>query len=168
MSTIGSPIKGVEHSGRSNTGCRAHTILTRSGSSRAQRVEVSSVVEALAALTRAIARHGFSHFMARVDSLARIVAFYIGTLKGIGPVWQRTAVDFATRRLPSPYIPPRIIALRCSTGAIRRAPAATGRPRLETLPSCPTRCTSCQRWTPSMLTGQDPDLRIRKRRFRDP
>lgn len=40
---------------------------------------------------------GFCHFAARPGDLVALDAFYIGKLKGIGPVYQLTAVDTATR-----------------------------------------------------------------------
>lgn len=40
---------------------------------------------------------GFCHWAARPGDLVALDGFYIGNLKGIGPVWQLTAVDTATR-----------------------------------------------------------------------
>jgi transposase InsO family protein len=40
---------------------------------------------------------GFCHFAARPGDLVALDTFYVGRLKGIGPVWQLTAVDTATR-----------------------------------------------------------------------
>jgi transposase len=40
---------------------------------------------------------GFCHFAARPGDLVAFDSFYIGNLKGVGPVWQLTAVDTATR-----------------------------------------------------------------------
>jgi transposase len=40
---------------------------------------------------------GFCHFAARPGDLVALDSFYIGNLKGVGPVWQLTAVDTATR-----------------------------------------------------------------------
>lgn len=40
---------------------------------------------------------GFCHFAARPGDLVALDTFYIGKLKGIGPVYQLTAVDTATR-----------------------------------------------------------------------
>ena len=40
---------------------------------------------------------GFCHFAARPGDLVALDSFYVGKLKGIGPVWQLTAVDTATR-----------------------------------------------------------------------
>jgi transposase InsO family protein len=40
---------------------------------------------------------GFCHFAARPGDLVALDTFYVGKLKDIGPVWQLTAVDTATR-----------------------------------------------------------------------
>jgi hypothetical protein len=40
---------------------------------------------------------GFCHFAARPGDLVAFHTFYVGKLKGIGPVWQLPAVDTATR-----------------------------------------------------------------------
>jgi len=40
---------------------------------------------------------GFCHFAARPGDLVALDSFFIGKLKGVGPVWQLTAVDTATR-----------------------------------------------------------------------
>ncbi len=40
---------------------------------------------------------GFCHFAARPGDLVALDSFFIGNLKGVGPVWQLTAVDTATR-----------------------------------------------------------------------
>jgi len=63
-------------------------------------------VAALAALTaadtglvapRALEPYGFCLFASRPGELVGLDCFYVGKLKGIGPVWQLTAVDTATR-----------------------------------------------------------------------
>lgn len=63
-------------------------------------------VAALAALTaadtgllapRALEPYGFCLCAARAGDLVGLDAFYVGKLKGIGPIWQLTAVDTATR-----------------------------------------------------------------------
>jgi transposase InsO family protein len=63
-------------------------------------------VAALAALTaaetgllapRALGPYGFCLFASRPGDLVGLDAFYVGKLKGIGPIWQLTAVDTATR-----------------------------------------------------------------------
>ncbi len=40
---------------------------------------------------------GFCHFAARPGDLVALDSFYVGTLKGVGKVWQFTAVDTRTR-----------------------------------------------------------------------
>ena len=40
---------------------------------------------------------GFCHFAARPGDLVALDSFYVGKLKGIGPIWQFTAVDTHTR-----------------------------------------------------------------------
>lgn len=40
---------------------------------------------------------GFCHFASRPGDLVALDSFFIGKLKGVGPVWQLTAVDTATR-----------------------------------------------------------------------
>ena len=40
---------------------------------------------------------GFCHFAAQPGDLVALDSFFIGKLKGVGPVWQLTAVDTATR-----------------------------------------------------------------------
>jgi transposase InsO family protein len=40
---------------------------------------------------------GFCHFAANPGDLVALDSFFIGKLKGVGPVWQLTAVDTATR-----------------------------------------------------------------------
>jgi len=40
---------------------------------------------------------GFCHFAARPGDLVALDSFFIGKLKGVGPVWQLTALDTATR-----------------------------------------------------------------------
>jgi transposase InsO family protein len=40
---------------------------------------------------------GFCHFAARPGDLVALDSFFIGKLKGVGPVWQLTAVDTTTR-----------------------------------------------------------------------
>jgi transposase InsO family protein len=40
---------------------------------------------------------GFCHFAARPGDLVALDSFFIGKLKGVGPVWQLTAIDTATR-----------------------------------------------------------------------
>jgi hypothetical protein len=40
---------------------------------------------------------GFCHFAPDPGQLVALDAFYVGRLKGVGTVWQLTAVDTATR-----------------------------------------------------------------------
>jgi hypothetical protein len=40
---------------------------------------------------------GLCHFAAHPGDLFTLDTFYVGKLKGIGPVWQLTPVDIATR-----------------------------------------------------------------------
>jgi len=63
-------------------------------------------VAALAALTaadtglvapRALGPYGFCLYASQPGDLVGLDCFYVGKLKGIGPVWQLTAVDTATR-----------------------------------------------------------------------
>jgi len=48
---------------------------------------------------------GFCHFAARPGDLVALDTFYVGKLKGIGPVWQLTAVDTATRYAVASLVP---------------------------------------------------------------
>lgn len=40
---------------------------------------------------------GFCHFAARPGDLVALDSFYVGKLKGVGPIWQFTAIDTHTR-----------------------------------------------------------------------
>lgn len=67
---------------------------------RHQRVARAAAVAASTGLiTRPALRDpiGFCHWAARPGDLVAMDGFYIGNLKGVGPVWQLTAVDTATR-----------------------------------------------------------------------
>jgi transposase InsO family protein len=80
----------------------AQKILNRHGlGRRRQRVGVlAQVTAATTGLVTDDAKHGpfgFCHFAARPGDLVALDSFYIGNLKGVGPVWQLTAVDTATR-----------------------------------------------------------------------
>ena len=46
---------------------------------------------------RALGPYGFCLFASRPGDVVGLDAFYVGKLKGIGPIWQLTAVDTATR-----------------------------------------------------------------------
>ena len=67
---------------------------------RSQRIARAAAVAAAAGLDTEPARKepfGFCHWAARPGDLVAMDGFYIGNLKGVGPVWQLTAVDTATR-----------------------------------------------------------------------
>ena len=67
---------------------------------RHQRVARAAAVTATTGLvTRPALKDpiGFCHWAARPGDLVAMDGFYIGNLKGVGPVWQLTAVDTATR-----------------------------------------------------------------------
>lgn len=67
---------------------------------RHQRVARAAAVAATTGLvTRPALKDpiGFCHWAARPGDLVAMDGFYIGNLKGLGPVWQLTAVDTATR-----------------------------------------------------------------------
>jgi transposase InsO family protein len=77
-------------------------ILGRHGLGR-RRQRVGALAQLTAATTGLLvddAREGpfgFCHFAARPGDLVALDSFYIGNLKGVGKVWQLTAVDTATR-----------------------------------------------------------------------
>lgn len=67
---------------------------------RHQRVARAAAVAATTGLiTRPALKDpiGFCHWAAKPGDLVAMDGFYIGNLKGVGPVWQLTAVDTATR-----------------------------------------------------------------------
>jgi transposase InsO family protein len=68
---------------------------------RAQRVRaLAQITAADSGLVTDDARSGpfgFCHFAARPGDLVALDTFYVGRLKGVGQVWQLTAVDTATR-----------------------------------------------------------------------
>ena len=67
---------------------------------RHQRVARAAAVAAVGGLiTRPAVEDpiGFCHWAASPGELVALDSFYIGNLKGVGPVWQLTAVDTATR-----------------------------------------------------------------------
>lgn len=75
-------------------------VLTRHGlATRAQRIETLAALTAASTgvITRQSDPYGFCHFAAAAGDLVGLDAFYVGKLKGIGAVWQLTAVDTATR-----------------------------------------------------------------------
>jgi transposase InsO family protein len=77
-------------------------ILNRSGlGRRRQRVgalaQLTAVTTGLATEPALEGPFGFCHFAANPGDLVALDSFFIGKLKGVGPVWQLTAVDTATR-----------------------------------------------------------------------
>ena len=67
---------------------------------RSQRVARAAAVAAAGGLLTRPALNepiGFCHWAARPGDLVALDGFYVGNLKGVGPVWQLTAVDTATR-----------------------------------------------------------------------
>lgn len=77
-------------------------VLNRSGLGR-RRQRVAALAQLTAATTGLVTEpaleepFGFCHFAARPGDLVALDSFFIGKLKGVGPVWQLTAVDTATR-----------------------------------------------------------------------
>ena len=77
-------------------------LLNRSGLGR-RRQRVAALAQLTAATTGLVTEpalegpFGFCHFAARPGDLVALDSFFIGKLKGVGAVWQLTAVDTATR-----------------------------------------------------------------------
>ena len=77
-------------------------ILNRCGLGR-RRQRVGALAQLTAATTGLVTEaalegpFGFCHFAANPGDLVALDSFFIGKLKGVGPVWQLTAVDTATR-----------------------------------------------------------------------
>jgi len=77
-------------------------LLCRSGLGR-RRQRVAALAQLTAATTGLATEpalegpFGFCHFAARPGDLVALDSFFIGKLKGVGAVWQLTAVDTATR-----------------------------------------------------------------------
>jgi transposase InsO family protein len=77
-------------------------LLNRSGLGR-RRQRVAALAQLTAATTGLVTEpalegpFGFCHFAANPGDLVALDSFFIGKLKGVGPVWQLTAVDTATR-----------------------------------------------------------------------
>jgi transposase InsO family protein len=77
-------------------------LLNRSGLGR-RRQRVAALAQLTAATTGLVTEaalegpFGFCHFAAHPGDLVALDSFFIGKLKGVGPVWQLTAVDTATR-----------------------------------------------------------------------
>lgn len=80
----------------------AQKILNRHGLGR-RRQRVAALAQLTAATSGLVTNDakdgpfGFCHFAARPGDLVALDSFYIGHLKGVGKVWQLTAVDTATR-----------------------------------------------------------------------
>jgi transposase InsO family protein len=80
----------------------AQKILHRHGLGR-RRERVAALAQVTAATSGLVTDDakdgpfGFCHFAACPGDLVALDSFYIGNLKGVGPVWQLTAVDTATR-----------------------------------------------------------------------
>jgi len=75
-------------------------VLSRHGlGTRRQRVAALAAITAGTAgvVSRAAEPFGFCHWAAAPGDLVGLDAFYVGKLKGIGPVWQLTAVDTHSR-----------------------------------------------------------------------
>jgi transposase InsO family protein len=75
-------------------------VLNRHGlGTRAARVKALAALTAATSgvISREVEPRGFCHFAAVAGDLVGLDAFYVGRLKGIGPVWQLTAVDTRTR-----------------------------------------------------------------------
>jgi transposase InsO family protein len=75
-------------------------VLTRHGlGTRATRITALAALTAATTgvITREVEPYGFCHWAGAAGDLVGLDAFYVGRLKGIGPVWQLTAVDTHTR-----------------------------------------------------------------------
>lgn len=75
-------------------------VLTRHGlGTRAARVRALAAITAATTgiITREVEPRGFCHWAGAAGDLVGLDAFYVGRLKGVGPVWQLTAVDTHTR-----------------------------------------------------------------------
>jgi transposase InsO family protein len=75
-------------------------VLNRHGlGTRAARVKALAALTAATTgvISRQVEPRGFCHFAAVAGDLVGLDAFYVGRLKGIGPVWQLTAIDTHTR-----------------------------------------------------------------------
>jgi transposase InsO family protein len=71
--------------------------LSRRSQRVAKAAEIAASTQGLIEERTASSPWGFCHWAARPGDLVAMDGFYIGNLKGIGPVWQLTAVDTATR-----------------------------------------------------------------------
>jgi transposase InsO family protein len=75
-------------------------VLNRHGlGTRRQRIAALAVITAATTgvISREVEPNGFCHWAAQAGDLVGLDAFYVGKLKGIGPVWQLTAVDTFSR-----------------------------------------------------------------------
>jgi transposase InsO family protein len=94
--------EGMRHRGFVISASGVQKILNRHHLGR-RRQRVGALAQLTAATTGLVtddAREGpfgFCHFAARPGDLVALDSFYIGNLKGVGKVWQLTAVDTATR-----------------------------------------------------------------------
>jgi transposase InsO family protein len=74
-------------------------VLNRHGlGTRAARIKTLAALTAATTgvISREVEPRGFCHFAAVAGDLVGLDAFYVGRLKGIGPVWQLTAIDTNT------------------------------------------------------------------------
>jgi transposase InsO family protein len=71
--------------------------LARRSQRVAKAAEIAALTQGLIDERTRTSPWGFCHWAARPGDLVAMDGFYIGNLKGIGPVWQLTAVDTATR-----------------------------------------------------------------------
>jgi transposase InsO family protein len=92
----------LERRGFSISRSGVQKILNRCGLGRRHQ-RVAALAQLSAATTGLVTEpalegpFGFCHFAARPGDLVALDSFFIGKLKGVGPVWQLTAVDTATR-----------------------------------------------------------------------
>lgn len=71
--------------------------LGRQGKRIAALAQITAVTGGQASREAVDGPFGFCHFAAYPGDLLALDTFYVGKLKGVGPVWQFTAVDTATR-----------------------------------------------------------------------
>jgi transposase InsO family protein len=71
--------------------------LSRRPQRVAKAAEITAATQGLLTRREADRHQGFCHWAAGPGELVALDGFYIGNLKGIGPMWQLTAVDTATR-----------------------------------------------------------------------
>ena len=149
-------------------------ILNRHGLGRC-RQRVDALARLTAATTGLVvddARQGpfgFCHFAARPGDLVALDGFYIGNLKGVGKVWQLTAVDTTTRWAichvllgPSNTDIAQRFLDRVITKLRRLGVAVTG-VLTDTVPSSAPRSTPISRPSTSPITGPRPAHRTTTR-----